>query len=31
MLAALGTEPLHRPNLVLQGLARLLQDTLDER
>jgi len=31
MLAALRTEPLHRPNLVLQGLARLLQETLDER
>ena len=31
MLTALGTEPLHRPHLVLQGLARMLQDTLDER
>jgi type III pantothenate kinase len=31
MLKALGTEPLHRPHLVLQGLARMLQDTLDER
>ena len=28
MLTALGTEPLHRPNLVLQGLARLLADTV---
>ena len=28
MLTALGTEPLHRPNLVLQGLARLLEDTV---
>jgi type III pantothenate kinase len=27
MLTALGTEPLHRPHLVLQGLARMLQDT----
>ena len=27
MLTALGTEPLHRPHLVLQGLARLLEDT----
>ena len=31
MLTALGTQPLHRPHLVLQGLARLLQDTSDER
>ena len=31
MLSALGTEPVHRPHLVLQGLARLLQETLDER
>jgi type III pantothenate kinase len=31
MLTALGTEPLHRPHLVLQGLARLLQETQDER
>jgi type III pantothenate kinase len=31
MLTALGTEPLHRPHLVLQGLARMLQDTLDAR
>jgi len=31
MLTALGTESLHRPHLVLQGLARMLQDTLDER
>ena len=31
MLTALGTEPLHRPHLVLQGLARMLQDTPDER
>lgn len=31
MLKALGTEPLHRPHLVLQGLARMLQDTIDER
>ena len=31
MLKALGTEPLHRPHLVLQGLARMLQDTSDER
>jgi type III pantothenate kinase len=31
MLTALGTEPVHRPHLVLQGLARMLQDTLDER
>ncbi len=31
MLTALGTEPLHRPHLVLQGLARMLRDTLDER
>ncbi len=31
MLAALGTEPLHRPNLVLQGLARMLQETMDDR
>ncbi len=31
MLTALGTEPLHRPHLVLQGLARMLQDTLNER
>jgi len=31
MLTALGTEPLHRPNLVLQGLARMLQDTHDAR
>ena len=31
MLTALGTEPLHRPHLVLQGLARMLQETLDER
>ena len=31
MLTALGTEPLHRPHLVLQGLARMLQDALDER
>ena len=28
MLTALGTEPLHRPNLVLQGLARVLEDTV---
>lgn len=28
MLTALGTDPLHRPNLVLQGLARLLDDTV---
>jgi type III pantothenate kinase len=28
MLTALGTEALHRPNLVLQGLARLLADTV---
>ena len=28
MLTALGTESLHRPNLVLQGLARLLADTV---
>ena len=28
MLTALGTEALHRPNLVLQGLARLLEDTV---
>ena len=31
MLAALGTESLHRPHLVLQGLARMLRDTLDQR
>ena len=31
MLTALGTEPLHRPHLVLQGLARMLHDTQDER
>ena len=31
MLTALGTEPLHRPHLVLQGLARMLQDTQYER
>jgi type III pantothenate kinase len=31
MLTALGNEPLHRPHLVLQGLARMLQDTSDER
>jgi type III pantothenate kinase len=31
MLTALGTKPLHRPHLVLQGLARMLQDTKDER
>ena len=31
MLTALGTEPLHRPHLVLQGLARMLQDTPNER
>jgi type III pantothenate kinase len=31
MLTALGTEPLHRPHLVLQGLARMLQDTLYEQ
>jgi len=31
MLTALGTEPLHRPHLVLQGLARMLQDALHER
>ena len=31
MLTALGTEPLHRPNLVLQGLARMLDDIRDER
>ncbi|HSM31737.1 MAG TPA: type III pantothenate kinase [Woeseiaceae bacterium] len=31
MLTALGTEPLHRPHLVLQGLARMLQDTPHER
>ena len=31
MLTALGTQPLHRPHLVLQGLARMLQDTPDER
>jgi type III pantothenate kinase len=29
MLTALGTEPLHRPNLVLQGLARMLEDIRD--
>ncbi len=28
MLTALGTDTLHRPNLVLQGLARLLADTV---
>ena len=27
MLTALGTEPLHRPNLVLQGLVRMLEET----
>ena len=31
MLTALGSEPLHRPNLVLQGLARMLEDIRDER
>lgn len=31
MLTALGTEPLHRPNLVLQGLARMLEDIRDKR
>ena len=29
MLTALGDEPLHRPHLVLQGLARILDETLD--
>ena len=31
MLTALGTAPLHRPHLVLQGLARMLHDTVYER
>jgi type III pantothenate kinase len=31
MLTALGDEPLHRPHLVLQGLARILDETLDRR
>jgi type III pantothenate kinase len=31
MLTALGNEPLHRPHLVLQGLARMLNETLDRR
>ncbi len=31
MLTALGNEPVHRPHLVLQGLARMLKDTLDKR
>ncbi len=31
MLTALGNEPLHRPHLVLQGLARMLHDTSDEQ
>ena len=31
MLTALGSEHLHRPNLVLQGLARMLDDMTDVR
>ena len=31
MLTALGDDPLHRPHLVLQGLARILDETLDTR
>jgi type III pantothenate kinase len=31
MLTALGAESLHRPHLVLQGLARLLDDLIDIR
>lgn len=31
MLTALGNEPLHRPHLVLQGLARMLDEALDRR
>jgi type III pantothenate kinase len=31
MLTALGNEALHRPHLVLQGLARILNETFDDR
>ena len=31
MLTALGDEALHRPHLVLQGLARMLDDLIDTR
>ena len=31
MLTALGSDFLHRPHLVLQGLARMLDDLIDER
>lgn len=31
MLTALGSESLHRPHLVLQGLARMLDDLIDVR
>jgi type III pantothenate kinase len=31
MLTALGSEHLHRPHLVLQGLARMLEDMIDAR
>lgn len=31
MLTALGAESLHRPHLVLQGLARMLDDLIDIR
>ena len=31
MLTALGADALHRPHLVLQGLARMLNETLDKQ